>query len=200
MAAAPPPTGSGPELPGNVARELRERLREHWKALVTVGVIVVLVGVAAIIVPALASVTVELFVGWLLVFGGVAQIFDSFSVRNDAGRVATRLLIGLLSIVAGVLLLINPAEGTLTLTVILVAWFAAMGLLRLYAAWRERGSQGAPVVALNGAISLVLAILILVELPSSAAWAIGLLVGVDFVFAGFALITAGMEARKPDPA
>jgi uncharacterized membrane protein HdeD (DUF308 family) len=83
-----------------------------------------------------------------------------------------------LTLAAGVFLLVAPLTGTLTLTFVLAAWFFALGVTELGAAWATRGVPGAGVAGFNGALSLLLGVLITADLPSSAGWAIGLLVGI----------------------
>ena len=107
-----------------------------------------------------------------------------------------RLTYAALFLIAGVYLLVAPLEGTFTLTVVLAAFLIAFGLVRLYAALRGRDEQGAALVALSGAAGLVLGILIAVELPSSADWAIGLLVGVDLLFYGFSAVWTAIAGRE----
>jgi uncharacterized membrane protein HdeD (DUF308 family) len=124
------------------------------------------------------------------------MVVAAFAPPRAPGRVLLRLLYAVLFVLAGVYLLVAPLEGTFTLTVVLAAWFIAIGLVRLYAALREREQEGAGLVALTGAASLVLGILIAVELPSSADWAIGLLVGLDFLFYGFTAAWTAIAGRE----
>ena len=92
------------------------------------------------------------------------------------------------------LLTIAPA----TLTLLLAAWFFASGAVLLMSASRRRGLPGAGLTALNAALSLLLGILIVADLPSSAGWAIGLLVGINLVFWGMrTLIAAGHIEAMP---
>jgi uncharacterized membrane protein HdeD (DUF308 family) len=159
------------------------------------GILFVIVGLVCIIVPASASVGVALFIGWVLVFGAIVQLIDAFTAQEGNRRVVRLVLAGLMA-AAGIYLLVAPLHGTVTLTVVLVIWFALTGLLRLFAAWRERGTPEAASFAVSGTLALVLAVLVALELPSSASWAIGLLVGVDFLCFGWVLIMIAINARK----
>jgi uncharacterized membrane protein HdeD (DUF308 family) len=100
--------------------------------------------------------------------------------------------VSVLTIVAGAWILIAPLTGAITLTVVLVAWFWAIGVTRLLAWWRMRRVERSWTIGLNGAISLLLGILIWADLPSSATWAIGLLVGIELLFAGSGLIMTAL--------
>jgi uncharacterized membrane protein HdeD (DUF308 family) len=101
---------------------------------------------------------------------------------------ALRLLLAVLTFAAGLYLLVAPLEGTFTLTVMLVIWFVAIGCMRIAMGVAGWGAPGAGWLALGGVLSLVLGLLIAEQLPESAAWALGLLVGIDIVFTGVHLI------------
>ncbi len=173
---------------------LNEALKKGRRWLMVSGVLAVIAGVVAIVVPAVASVAVALFIGWLLLFGGIVLLIDAFAVR-DAGRIVLRVLLALIAGAAGLGLLLAPLHGTYTLTVLLVLWFGLTGVMRIGVAVAERGQPGAGWTALNGVVTLLLAILIGAHLPSSADWAIGLLVGIDFLFYGFGAIAAASALK-----
>jgi uncharacterized membrane protein HdeD (DUF308 family) len=170
-----------------------QRMR-RW--LIITGVLGLIGGIAAIAVPAVASVTIAIFIGWMLVFAAVAMGIRAWALRAQRSEFALRAFEALLTLAAGLCILLFPLTGTLTLTFFLTAWFLASGAVLLYGAWRLRGQAGAGWLAFNGAVPLLLGLLIAVDLPSSAAWAIGLLVGVNLVFWGVrALMAAHMLKR-----
>jgi uncharacterized membrane protein HdeD (DUF308 family) len=170
-------------------------LRRARRWLTITGILGLIAGIVAIAVPAIASVTIAVFVGWLLVFAGATMAARAFALRAERGELAVRLAEALLTLVAGVCVLLFPLTGTLTLTFFLTAWFLASGAVLLYAAWQVRGRPGAGWLAFNGAVSLLLGILILADLPSSAGWAIGLLVGVNLVFWGIRALLAASALK-----
>jgi uncharacterized membrane protein HdeD (DUF308 family) len=180
-------------------QELSEGLRQGRKWLLVTGWLALIAGAVAIVVPAVATVAVALFIGWVLLFGGIVLLVDAFAVR-DAGRLALRVLMALVAGAAGLALLLAPLHGTYTLTVLLVLWFAITGTLRIGVAIAERGVPGDGMIALNGVLTLLLAILIGAKLPSSADWAIGLLVGIDFLFYGFAALVGAAALKHGDEA
>ena len=96
-----------------------------------------------------------------------------------------RLLWALLTVIVGLWLIVEPHNGTLTLTLVLGIYFLFMGLTRIAVAFAGRGQQGAGLVGLSGVAGLLIGILVLAKFPSSADWAIGLLVGIDLIFAGW---------------
>ncbi|MEA2181965.1 MAG: hypothetical protein QOK16_1076 [Solirubrobacteraceae bacterium] len=163
--------------------------------LVITGILGILAGVAAIIVPPVATLTITLFIGWILVFSGVVMAVHSWTLRA-AGRTWERALQALLALVIGVYMVLFPGSGALSLTLLLVIWFAGSGVLQLIAARRLRGLPGAGWLVFGGVLGIVLAALIAMDLPSSAEWAIGLLVGINLVFWGVrALVAASLLKR-----
>jgi uncharacterized membrane protein HdeD (DUF308 family) len=154
-------------------------LHAHWKFFLIEGLILLVLGVVAIVVPPLATVAVEIFVGWIVLVSGIV------------GLVAT------LRIVAGVVLLAWPLSGALSLTVILTVFLAAEGIASIMYALDHRRDLTPrwSLMLVSGLVDLVLAGIIFAGLPGTAAWAIGLLLGINLVFGGIALIGMALRAR-----
>jgi uncharacterized membrane protein HdeD (DUF308 family) len=174
--------------------EVKEGLRRSWKALMLVGVLAIFIGCVAILVPAVASVGTAIFIGWVLLIVGGVMIAGAFSAHS-IGTLVLRLLWALLTVIVGLWLIVEPDNGTLTLTVVLGIYFLFMGLTRTTIAIIARGQPNAGLLGLSGIASLLIGILILAELPSSADWAIGLLVGIDLIFAGWTLTSVALLGR-----
>lgn len=167
----------------------------HWKGVLFAGVVAVLVGCVAIAVPAAATVATAVFIGWMLIVGGLFLLVDAFSIGSfERGAAAV------LAVAAGIYLLAAPLNGTVTLTFVLALYFIAVGLMRLAIGWVGRGLQNAGLLMFNGALSLVIGLLIAFNLPSTASWAIGLLVGIDFLFFGLSTIAVALAARHAESA
>lgn len=174
--------------------EVRAGLAKSWKALMTVGVLAIVIGCIAILVPAVASVGTAIFIGWILLVAGAFMVAAAFSAHS-IGTVVLRLLWAVVTVVVGVWLIVEPHNGTLTLTLVLGIYFLFMGLTRIAVAFAARGQQGAGLVGLSGVAGLLIGILVLAEFPSSADWAIGLLVGIDLIFAGWTLTSVAIVGR-----
>ena len=182
-------------MPG-LPPEIKTALGKSWKLLLTAGIISTVLGAIAIIVPPLASVTITYLVGILLLIGAVAFVAEAIS-RGSTGHRIWSALLAVLYVFAGVWLIINPVSGTITLTWILAIFFLLIGVLRLIAGIASRGKvPNAGWTIVNGVLSIVIAVLVIGDLPSSAAWAIGLLVGIQLLFDGFALIATAMAGKK----
>jgi uncharacterized membrane protein HdeD (DUF308 family) len=175
--------------------EVRKALSQSWKALMTVGVLAIVVGCIAILVPAVAAVGTAIFIGWILVIAGGFLFAAAFSAHS-IGTVVLRLLWALLTLLVGLWLIVEPHSGTLTLTLVLGIYFLFMGLTRLAAAFVGRGQPNAGLVGLSGFCGLLIGILVLAKFPSSADWAIGLLVGIDLIFAGWTLTSVALVGKE----
>lgn len=174
--------------------EIREGLRRSWKALMAVGVLAIFIGCIAILVPAVASVGTAIFIGWILVIAGAFLVAGAF-MAHSIGSVILRLIWALLTVIVGLWLIVEPHNGTLTLTLVLGIYFLFMGLTRIAVAFAARGQEGAGLVGLSGVAGLLIGILVLAKFPSSADWAIGLLVGIDLIFAGWTLTSVALVGR-----
>lgn len=174
--------------------QIREGLQRSWKALMAVGVLAIFIGCVAILVPAVASVGTAIFIGWILVIAGAFLVAGAF-MAHSIGSVILRLIWALLTVIVGLWLIVEPHNGTLTLTLVLGIYFLFMGLTRIAVAFAARGQEGAGLVGLSGVAGLLVGILVLAKFPSSADWAIGLLVGIDLIFAGWTLTSVALVGR-----
>ena len=182
-------------IPGMPA-ELREALTKNWKLLLVGGVISVILGIIAILLPPLASVTITLLVGIVLLIGAVGLVAEAIS-RGTTGHRIWSAILAVVYVIAGVWLIINPAEGTITLTWVLAIFFLIIGLFRLLGGIQGRGKvPNAGWAIVSGILAIALAVLVIANLPSSAAWAIGLLVGIQLLFDGLMLITTAMAGKR----
>jgi uncharacterized membrane protein HdeD (DUF308 family) len=173
----------------------KRRSARRW--LFAVGIVAVITGITAVVVPIAASVTMTLFVGWLLMFWGFLGAVQAIGGPAPRSTKAWRMINAVLSFLVGFYLVALPLNGTITLTFLLATWFFATGLLSLWSAWQHRHSRGVALTVLDGVTSLILGLLIAVNLPSSAAWAIGLLVGFYMLWWGSgALVTAFLISRE----
>ncbi len=174
--------------------EVREGLRRSWKPLMVVGIAAIVLGCIAILVPALASVGTAIFIGWLLLFVGVVMVAAAFSAHS-VGTLLLRLIWAILTVIVGLWLIVEPHNGTLTLTLVLGIYFLFMGLTRTTIAFIARGEPNAGLLGLSGIAGFLIGVLILAKFPSSADWAIGLLVGIDLIFAGWTLTSVALLGR-----
>lgn len=178
-------------------RAAASALHEHWVLFLVEGVVLLVLGATAIALPVLATVAFTIILGWLFLVSGVVGLFTTFWMRGAPGFWWS-LLSAVLGIVVGVLLLASPIMGAVSITIVLIAFFIIEGVASIMFALehkREMSGRWAWMLV-SGIIDLVLAAMIFAGLPSTAAWALGLLVGINMVFGGAALIALSLDARK----
>jgi uncharacterized membrane protein HdeD (DUF308 family) len=175
-------------------------LNAHWQLFLTEGIILLILGVLAIVIPPIATIAVEVLVGWLLLMSGIVGLVATLRMRGAPGFWWS-LLSAVVGIVAGIVLLRWPLSGALSLTLILTVFLVLEGVVSiLYALEHKRELSGRwGAMLFSGVVDLFLAAIIFAGLPGTAAWAIGLLIGVNLVFGGSALIAMALHARKIAP-
>ena len=172
-------------------------VRAHWKAFLFEGILLAILGLAAMIVPPLASLAVTIFLGWMFLVTGIAGLVISFWARAMPGYWWS-LISAALAVLAGGILLARPMQGVLTLTIVIGAYFLAEGVATIMYALEHRkelsGRWSWLLVA--GLMDILIAFFIIAGLPGSAEWAIGLLVGINLLFGGATLIGMALAARN----
>ncbi len=158
--------------------------------LYAIGLVLIIAGVAALALPLFASLAVEVVVGWAFLVAGASQLLYAWRARGWAGMV-WQLLIAAIFLVGGFTLLTNPVAGLVSLTLVVIATFLASGVIQIVIGLRLRPLDGWAWFILLGALSLLVGLLIWNSLPSSAAWSLGLLVGIDFLATGLVFLRFG---------
>jgi len=176
---------------------MRAAVRAHWKAFLFEGIVLAILGVAAMIVPPLASLAITIFLGWMFLATGVAGLVMTYWARAMPGFWWS-LISAALAVVAGLILLGRPMQGVLTLTVVLGVYFLAEGVATImYALDHRRELSGRwSWLLVAGLMDILIAFFIIAGLPGSAQWAIGLLVGINLLFGGATLIGMALAARN----
>ena len=186
-----------PDELNKLQSKMSAAVREHWKAFLFEGILLAIIGLAAMIVPPLASLAVTIFLGWMFLVSGVAGLFVTYWARNMPGFWWS-LISAALAVLAGGVLLARPMQGVLTLTIVIGAYFLAEGVTTIMYALEHRRelSERWSWLLLSGVMDLLIAFIIVAGLPGSADWAIGLLVGINLVLGGASLVGMALAARK----
>lgn len=151
------------------------------------GIIFVILGALSIIYPFYSSLGVEVFFGAIFLFGGIFKLFGAFEDKGQRHYI-WNFILGALFILAGVYLFAQPLKGLLTLTMVLMALFFAQGFLMIIAGFQMREANSRWMWAVfSGILTLCIAVILLANYPLSAFWALGVLVGVNFLMTGFSL-------------
>ena len=190
------PRSDQPDM-AKIQRAVAGALHQHWKLYLGEGILLLVLGLVAIVIPPLATLAVTILFGWLFLLSGVVGLVTTFWMRSAPGFWWS-LASAALAILAGGYLLAQPIAGALSLTVVLIAFFIIAGVASVMFALEHRrelsGQWGFMLV--SGIVDLVLSVMLIAGLPSTAVWALGLLVGINMVFGGMALIAMALHARK----
>lgn len=181
-------------------RQVREALaaavRRHWGLFLFEGIVLVILGVLALLAPVIASVAVTVFFGWILLISGIVGLVTTFRARQATGFWWS-LLSDAVAIIAGVVLLVWPLQGTLSLSAVLIAFLFVQGVLTIMYALEHRSALSGRWgwLLASGIVDVVLAIVLFLGLPGTALWLLGIVLGVNLLFGGFALIMMALHAR-----
>jgi uncharacterized membrane protein HdeD (DUF308 family) len=176
---------------------MREAVKAHWKAYLFEGILLAVLGVAALIVPPLASLAIAIVLGWMFLIGGIGGLVATYLARSTPGFWWS-LISAALAVLAGLILLARPMQAVLTLTIVLGAYFLAEGVATImYALAHRRELSGRwSWLLISGLVDIAISFMVITGLPSSAEWAIGILVGINLLFGGATLIGMAMAARN----
>ncbi|MCU4800108.1 DUF308 domain-containing protein [Halobacteria archaeon HArc-gm2] len=170
-------------------------LETSWRSLEVGGVLMVLLGLLAVLFPFVAGVSISLVLGGLLVVGGVVHVAHAFRARGWTGF-AGQVLLAVVYVFAGISLLANPVLGLTTLTLLLIAYFLVSGLVEVAVGLQLRGQPRWTLLLASGLLSLVLGGLLVVGFPSTAAWVVGLYVGVNLIATGVSMVLMGRDVHR----
>jgi uncharacterized membrane protein HdeD (DUF308 family) len=172
-------------------------IHRHWGLFLLEGILLIVLGSFAVLVPAVASVAATIVFGWILLLSGLIGLVATLRARQAPGF-GWSLLSAVIGIAAGIILLAMPLQGTLSLTAVLIAFLLIEGVASiLYALEHRKGSSGRwSWMLASGIVDLVLGLILLAGLPGTAVWALGLLIGINMIFGGWALVWMALHARS----
>jgi len=176
---------------------VKDTVRLHWQLFLAQGVIMVILGVLAVIWPGISTLAVDIYVGWLFLLSGIVGIASMFLAQNVQAFLWS-LLTAALSLFVGIVLLWHPVEGAVSLTLVLIAFFIVEGVFQIVASLSYRDvfpGQWGWMLA-SGIVDLLLAGLIIKGWPSIAAWALGLIVGINLVTSGAAIVMVALAGKN----
>jgi len=181
------------EIEGLVVR-IPPDMIAHWGWFLALGIGLLLLGIAAVVRSVKATVISMLFFGWLLVLAGGIEAAQALLVGKWAGFFL-HLVAAVLFLVTGIVILRRPVLGAEIATILMAMFFLISGLFQLVASLAlhepDWGWQ-----ALNGIITSLLGVLVLAQWPTSGLWVIGLFVGIDLIFRGWAWVALALDLRK----
>lgn len=165
-------------------------VKKDVKSAKWTGWLLVILGILALASPLVAGLSITMLIGVLLIAGGIAQLFMVFRA-GSFGSGITLVILGGLSLVAGLYTITQPAAALGALTLFLAFYFVASGILEVIGAVSARPADGWGWVLAGGIVSVLLGIMIWQQFPFSGVWAIGILVGARLLISGITFITIG---------
>jgi uncharacterized membrane protein HdeD (DUF308 family) len=178
-----------------VENVFRTQVRKEANHLVWLGVALLAIGIAALVFPMISSLVATLFVGWMMVLSGAATLYGAFSIRG-VGPFFGALLLGLLSLAAGVFILARPISGELAITLILGSLFMIQGAYEAVLAFEVRPAPGWAWMLVSAAASVILSLVIIAGWPGVSLVALGAIIGVNFLSSGLAFLMVGSAAKR----
>ena len=188
---------TSPEDFSRLQSVMSQAVKAHWKAFLFEGILLAVLGVAALILPPLASLAITIFLGWMFLISGIGGLIVTYWARSSPGFWWS-LISAALAVLAGMLLLARPMQAVLTLTIVLGAYFLAEGVATIMYALEHRRELSSrwSWLLISGLVDIAIAFMVITGLPSSAEWAIGILVGINLLFGGATLIGVALAARN----
>ena len=168
-----------------------ERLRGKWAAITAFGVLLVVLGFAALAFSLIATIVTVTLNGILFLIAGAAEIGIGMHAR-EWGRFFLWVIGGLVYIAAGILCIVNPILASAVLTLFLGAGLIAAGVLRAYLATHLPADHPRALVFLAAAVTILLGLIIVSHWPLDSVYALGVLLGVDLLFHGVGWVSFGM--------
>ncbi|GAB6967900.1 HdeD family acid-resistance protein [Komagataeibacter kakiaceti JCM 25156] len=170
-------------------------LTQRWGLFVGLGVVSLVLGFMAWVDALVVSLASTILLGLLLFVAGTLQLVHAFAVRDWSGRLMS-ILGGGLYILAGAMMMEEPATGSMVITLFIAACLVVSGIGRIVMAFQQRGLQGWWLILLGGAISLLVGVCLYMTLPWSGLWLIGTFIAVELIASGIGWVQFGLALRQ----
>jgi len=180
--------------PDHEAPMIPSAIAKLTKPFTILGVVLILLGALSIYAPQQSGMTVGVLVGIFLVVSGLFRTFF-FWVATSLGSAILRFVMGLLAVLAGTMMIADPALGLQAVTLVAIAYLVVDGATQILFSLRLPPGVGGFWILLGGVLSVVLGIMVWRELPFSGDQAIGILIGAKLIIDGLALIAMSLVAR-----
>jgi uncharacterized membrane protein HdeD (DUF308 family) len=169
-------------------------VKKHWVLLLALGILMIVLGMLGFIQPIAYTVATTVFFGALLLVAGGTGIVAAFKLEGWKGKTGA-ILLALLYFIAGVLLVLHPVLGALTLTLVVAAFLVASGAVKIWMGFTHREQKGWGWIVASGLLSAVLGILIYAQFPGSGLWVLGLFLAIQLLFDGWGLVILALAAH-----
>ena len=176
------------------AKQILGELQEKWGWLLALGIIFLVLGIIGLGMTFFLTMLVAIYIGVLILIGGVSQLFLAFSTKAWKGNILT-ILIAILYIIVGIEVIAHPAIASVVLTLLLGITILVIGIVRIVFALQLKPLKNWGWSLVGGLITLLLGLMILAKWPASGLWVIGLFIAVEMIINGWSLITVALTAK-----
>jgi len=174
--------------------EFIKTVRRKSGQLFWIGLVLAIIGIFALVFPVISTLVSALIIGWIFVLSGFVLLFTALQIHG-AGPFFGTLLFSLLTLIAGVWLVANPGIGLLALTIVLAVLFIVNGASEIFFAFDMRPAKGWWWMLISAAISILLGVMVAAGLPASSLFVLGILVGVNFLSSGIAIMVMSRQVK-----
>ncbi|MBN9512573.1 MAG: HdeD family acid-resistance protein [Alphaproteobacteria bacterium] len=185
---------SGPEARLHAA----EVFRQKWLWLVLLGVVLIVAGAVAMVIPAVSGVPANEVLGSVLMVSGFVQIMQAAKMLNWEGFI-WHMLLGIVAAIGGALISLDPFPGIVTITILIAIIFAVHGATQIVFAWKVRRQTGWHWFLVSGCVALIVSVLLLMKLPYGHSFTPATVAGVSLIFGGWAYVAMALASRRSDP-
>jgi uncharacterized membrane protein HdeD (DUF308 family) len=179
----------------HMQQQMQHYLQTHWQLFLAEGIFFIFLGLCAIVIPQVFTVATVIFLGWILLFGGIVQVGRSLMFSSMPGF-GWWLFMGILQIIIGYLFITRPVAGAVTLTMLLTVFFALEGIAKISIALMMRPLANWGLILFSGLTALIFALVILISWSESAQWLLGLFLGINMLFLGWSMVKISLH-HKP---
>jgi uncharacterized membrane protein HdeD (DUF308 family) len=172
-----------------------EEVGQHSGWFIALGVAFIVGGAAALLMPLVASIAVALLVGWMFILVGIVQLVQAWRTRDWGGTIWAAI-IGIVILLGGIAVTLDPVVGAVTLTLLVGVVFLVKGVAQVILGLniRPRGAWGWILAA--GILSILAGLVIVFSWPVSGTWVLGTLSGISFILTGWSYVMLGTAARR----
>ena len=178
-----------------IQHKMQAYFQAHWKLFLAEGILLIILGIIAIIVPQFFTVAIVVALGWILLFGGVFLLSRALFFFRMPGF-SLWIFMGLLQALVGYLFLTEPLDGILTLTVLMALFFALEGVAKIAFALMMRPLAHWGFVLFSGVTAVALACVVWMGWPGTADWLLGLFFGINLFFGGWSLVNISLRHKS----
>ena len=174
---------------------MSEAAYKPGKKMTILGVIAIILGILAMLAPGLTGFSVTMILGVIVLVAGIVRMIWAFQA-GSFGKGVLMFAIGGLTLLCGILLLANPLFAAATLTIMLIIYFLADGIVEIIAGFGAGMGDGGGWYIFGGIVSVLLGIMLWRQYPLSGVWALGILIGIKLFFVGLMMVTGGSAVRS----